>query len=179
MPVSFKVDLSRVIEGLDKEKENAGKVIQRTMSDLYTRAPGWINKEIRKEYSMSGKDGTLKSSVTVTGNKLSDIKITYKSRRLTTTHFKPAKKGNRITADIKHARKVLSSRAFFMTGNNSGGNVPVMRITSNRYPIKTIRTVSVAQMVSTGSGIKANIEQVLNENLEKRFKNHCKQLLNK
>ena len=54
MPVSFKVDLSRVIEGLDKEKENAGKVIQRTMSDLYTRAPGWINKEIRKEYSMSG-----------------------------------------------------------------------------------------------------------------------------
>lgn len=192
MAAGFTVDISQVVEGLNKKNENAKKVLQRTISDMRSRAPGWISTAVREEYSISAKD--IKSALSIGkegsinfgGTTVDNVTLTYRGKRLTTTHFnqkpkaRPASgKPYQVTADIKKVRKVLSSRAFLMQGNASDGSVAVMRTGQSRYPIKTIRTLSIAQMIETGSGTKPRIEQVINENLEKRFENHCKQLLDK
>ena len=72
------------------------KVIQRVMSDMRTRAPGWIASAVIKEYGIkkeeitpaqAGKAGKSAGSIKVKGETVATMQIVYRGRRLTPMHF--------------------------------------------------------------------------------------------
>ena len=74
---------------IEKMQKAPKKVIDRTLSDMRTRAPAWVAAEVSKVYGVkkaevnSGKIGKMK----VEGNTVKNIKIKYTGRVLTPTHF--------------------------------------------------------------------------------------------
>lgn len=74
---------------LDSMKKAPEKVIKRTMSDIRTRAPGWIAAEVVKTYGVKKKaiTGQDIGNVKVKGSKPMNAKIRYTGRVLTPTHF--------------------------------------------------------------------------------------------
>ena len=72
-----------------KMKKAPETVLKRTLSDMKTRTPGWVATEVAKVYGV--KKGEVNSgslgSVKVQGDSVKDVKIIYKGRVLTPTHF--------------------------------------------------------------------------------------------
>lgn len=188
MAVTVKANIDQVVKGLDKEKANAEKVVRRTIGDMRTRAPGWVSKAVREEYNISagdvkealrvGNDG----KVSIAGTEVDNVTLTYKGRVLTPTHFKmkPASRPAsgvpyQVTAEIKKGqRKTLSSKAFLAHAGGAGTKeIPFQRTGQSRLPIEAIKTISVPQMIETGDGVKPQIEEAINEGLEKRFNHYC------
>lgn len=64
-------------------------VLNRTLSDVRTRVPGWVGAEVAAQYGIKkkevgdGKTSTLK----IKGQKLPDVSLVYTGRVLTPTHF--------------------------------------------------------------------------------------------
>ena len=148
-------------EGL---KNNARAVIKRTLSDVKTRAPGWIAPEVMKKYNIKKKDVNEAISSKdrtfgrrTSGERVGSAVIKYEGRVLTPTHFqmKPKKryKNNRpyvVTAQIKkgEGRKALGSSVFLASpGGASEIQIPFQRVGDARLPIKVIKTLSVPQMI--------------------------------
>lgn len=79
-------DLVKQLEGL---KSAPQKVIDRTMSDITSRGPGWIASGITDRYGIkkaevtSGKVGKLK----IKKLRSSGLRLVYSGRRLTPAHF--------------------------------------------------------------------------------------------
>lgn len=85
-------ELVKDIENIEKQSE---KVVQRTISDFKSRAPGWVSKEVVKEYNIKKSDvnetnkGVRRGRIKIRagGKKINDLCILYQGRRLTPTHF--------------------------------------------------------------------------------------------
>lgn len=78
--------LKKQIEDMKKAPQ---KVIDRTLSDMKTRAPAWVAAEVSKVYGVKKgevNNGTL-GKMKVEGNTVKTIKIKYTGRVLTPTHF--------------------------------------------------------------------------------------------
>lgn len=94
-----------VMKHLEEMRKAPRKVLQRTVSDMKTRAPTWIAAEVAAVYKVKktelkpGKNslGTIK----VEGNKVDNIKIVYKGRVLTPTHFGMTPKTPKQTYTLK------------------------------------------------------------------------------
>ena len=72
------------------------KAIQRIMSDVRTRVPGWVATEVTKVYNIkksevtptkAGKSSKPAGSIKVKGDTLDTMEIVYRGRVLTPTHF--------------------------------------------------------------------------------------------
>ena len=65
------------------------KVLERTLSDVRTRAPGWVAAEVVKVYGVKKSEitGNELGKVKVTGNSMKNVSIKYTGRMLTHTHF--------------------------------------------------------------------------------------------
>lgn len=93
MATGFSVDISQVVKGLEKEKQNAEKVIKSTVNDAGRNAPAWVSAVVREEYNIKAKE--IKSAVRVksggevrlAGTKVYDMRLTYSGRVLGPTHF--------------------------------------------------------------------------------------------
>lgn len=83
------VNYKEVLGELDKMREAPQKVLDRTLSDVRKRAPGWIATEVAKQYGIKkGEVGDGKTSkLEIKGNKLPNVKLKYSGRVLTPTHF--------------------------------------------------------------------------------------------
>lgn len=186
------VNIDDVIKGLDERKKASKKVVQRTIGDMKTRAPGWVAKAVREEYNVDAAE--VKKSchpgkyggISFGGEVVDNIALIYKGRVLTPTHFgmkptaRPARKSYTVTAEIKKgARKALSSKAFLAhSGGGASKSIPFQRTGTARLPIEAIKTLSVPQMIQDGNGnLKPKVDKTINENLEKRFNHYCKQFL--
>ncbi len=183
-----------LIKDLDNMKIKSEKVINRTVSDFKSRAPGWVSQEVTKEYNIQKKEvsGALTGkksagSIRVSGTKLDNMQLVYEGRTLTPTHFKmkpatrPAKeKKYQITAQIKKngGRKPLSSIAFLGSSGGLGIEIPFQRKGDERLPIESIKTVSIPQMI-TNTDVNGAISKRINEELEKRLQHNVKTLLKK
>ncbi len=185
--------IENVIKGLDQEKQNAEKVIKRTVGDVKSRGPGWVSMAVRKEYNISA--GDVKSachvesagSITLGGTTVDDVALVYRGRVLTPTHFKmkpdtrpEGGKPYQVKAEIKkRQRKTLSSIAFLAhSGGADSMQIPFQRRGKERIPIDAIKTISVPQMIQDGDGnTKPKIEEAINEGIKKRFDNYVKQYL--
>ena len=194
--------LDKIAKQLERNRVQAENVITRTVSDLRSRVPGWVAAEVTADYNIkksdvqpakkdkSGKWKKTAGSVRVKGETIATVQIVYEGRPLTPVHFamKPKKppKGTRgkkrkrvpITAEIKRGqRKELHPDAFLGT-NHGGGYIPFRRTTKRRYPIESIKTVSLPQMVESET-VYPNITQRINSELQKRLDHNLKQYFEK
>ena len=90
MAVTFKVGkYAELKKQLQKTEKATETVIKRTLSDVRTRAPAWIAKEVAAQYGVkksevnSGKLGSVK----VQGDRIETVEIVYTGRLLTPMHF--------------------------------------------------------------------------------------------
>lgn len=190
---SIQVNIENVIKGLDQKKQDAEKVIRRTVGDVRSRGPGWVSKAVREEYNIAAKDikeachTERAGSITLGGTTVDDVALVYRGRVLTPTHFKmkpaarPATgKPYKVTAEIKRGqRKTLSSIAFLAhSGGADTKQIPFQRRGKERLPIDAIKTLSVPQMIQDGNGnTKPRIEEAINEGIEKRFEHYVEMYL--
>lgn len=105
-------DLNILQKKLDEIQKAPKKVIERTISDIRKRVPSWISQEVSAVYGVkkaeinSGKIGTVK----VQGGTVQTMKIVYKGRTLTPTHFgmtpkSPGKNAYTLKASIFKGEK--------------------------------------------------------------------------
>ena len=183
------VDIIDVLKTLGKVPEQSERAMKATVNDVRTRAPGWINKAIRADYTVETKE--IKKSLKVRkgegqfslgGFVVDNIVLEYKGRMLTPIHFnirpksKPSRRRYNISVEIKRGRrrrlagKVQYSRPPFLAGTNGAGSttIPWQREGKARLPIVPIKTLSVPQMISSQTKVKPNVEKAINEGLRKR-----------
>lgn len=187
-------NLARLSKELARRVEPAKKVIQATTGDMRSRVPGLVATEVREVYNIqkkeitpiarNGKPKKLAGHISVSGQTVEAVQIVYEGRPLTPTHFgmKPkkltgrGKKRKEITAEIKKGqRKALHTDAF-LGSNRGGGYIPFKRTGAGRYPIESIKTVSLPQMVDNPN-VKEKIESGVNDLLSKRLEHNIKRFM--
>ena len=221
----FSVNIEQVVKGLDEKKLNAEKVLKYTVSDFRSKAPGWVSKEVRKQYNISAQDikAAYKGANTIGavslggGTMVDNVSLKWAGRALTPTHFKmtPAKppklgstrmlipnqylntdKGAKQVAAwaripkkysvfdtvFKGKKKVISGKydtPVFVASVRGQKPLAFQRKNgSPRNEFESLRSISIPQMIEDGKGnLKGDIQEVINTNLEKRFKHHCNRLL--
>ena len=143
--------LEAVKKNLNNTKKNAEKVIKSTMSDIRSRAPGWVASEIVEVYGIKKSDITKKTAgtVKVTGERVYDAKIIYKGRVLTPTHFgmtpkKPGANSYTLKASILKGEKKTLGKVKKLTKKqraNLGKNFTRSGTqTSDKSPIMLMHT---------------------------------------
>ena len=193
-------DADKIEQRLRKLQSGSETAIKRTVSDFRSRATGWINKGIKQHYGVDSagvKSASVSIQDTSSGSTLAGISIRYRGRTLTLTHFnmspkeapagtqgkyiripgqttavamvKPPKKYSIKATVIKGQRVEMSSKSFLAKG------LPFQRQGSGRHPVTVIHTLSVPQMIDGKS--KDTIEQIINENIEKRFEHTVNQIM--
>lgn len=84
-----------------------------------------------------------------------------------------------ITAEIKKGKRVTIGDGQAFLGTNKGtGMIPFQRTGEGRTPVKSIKTVSVPQMV-TNPEVAEQIQKNIDEGLSKRLQHHVEQELRK
>ena len=198
--------IKAVTKQLEKDARAAQKVLTATGNDMRRRVPGKVADEVVTVYGIKKSEITPISksakkpkktagSIRVKGATVSEVSITYAGRLLTPTHFsmtpkappKPTGKKRKrkpITAQIKKGkRKSLGSDVFL--GLNKKQNdgeekkgiyIAWRRKTNNRYPIESVKTLSLPQMIDN-QAVNKRIQQDVNELLEKRLEHNLKRFL--
>lgn len=149
----------------------------------------------------NGKWKKTAGSVRVKGETLETVTVVYEGEMLTPVRFdmnpkkpkkaKAAKKKRKhrrnptpkppaepITAEIKRGQRKKLHPSAFLGKNNGGGYIPFRRTGKSRYPIESIKTISVPQMVE-GKEVYPRIQEKINDQLQKRLDHHLKQYLEK
>ena len=169
-----------VLNQISSMNRDSAKVINRTIGDFKSRGPGWVSQEVAKEYNIKKKDvnETKKGvknagKIRVGGVSLDNIEIIYQGRVLTPTHFgmKPKTRPTNgkpyiVTAKIKKSggRKALGSKVFLgKSGREGTVQIPFQRIGVARLPIKSVKTLSVPQMITNEIGImvKTTVDNIV------------------
>ena len=196
--------------------ENGGKeAISNTIKDVKARAPGWIAQEVTSVYNIkkgeitpSGKNSSkpkkMAGSVSVSGETIEELTITYFGRRLTPVHFgmtpKTAPPGKSYTLRmqvVKGQKKVIgrylntrtpggpyserSHNILMGTGNTKPGGVsaiPFQRMSRRRTDIKKFTTISVPSMI-TSERTNEKIMTRLQEETAKRLQHNLDRALGK
>ena len=169
-------------------------VFERTLKDMYSRAPGKVASAVTSVYGIKkgeikykkGSSKTAAGNILAKGEKLATFELIYTGRVLTPLHFgmtpkiRPDKKKYKVKAKIKKTAKTFtppSGGGVFLapTGTTT---IPWMRHSSDRFDISPIKTLSLPQMVDNET-VREVIGVELGELLEKRFNNHLEQHLKK
>lgn len=176
------------IAGVDAEK-----VIKKCTSDAKSRAQAWVSAAVCEVYAIKKADvkaaldgkGKGGGQLKVEGNLVESVVLTYKGRVLTPTHFKmkPTQrkpKPYRVSQEVfKGQRKNLPAGVFLASSGGEGSTqIPFQRESESRYPIKSIKALSVPQMIENEK-VQPLIQQNIDEGLSKRLENHVKQMLAK
>ena len=132
---------------LEKMQKAPRMVLTRTLSDVKKRAPGWVATEVTKVYGVKKGEitGNKLGKVTVKGGTMQTVKIKYRGRVLTPTHFgmtpkAPGPNAYTLKANIikgqrstlgkvkkltKKQRKALSKN-FTRSGTRNSDHSPIM-----------------------------------------------------
>ena len=159
--------------------------------------------EITPDKTGTGKK--MAGSVRVQGDTVSSLQIVYRGRVLTPVHFgmtpKAPKESYTLKAEIIKGNKVTlgqkkkltkkqrqnigknfrrqgtrnSQRSPIMLMPTGSSYVPFQRKSTDRKDIEVIRTLSMPQMI-TSDRTRDNINQAINDGLEKRLIQHMKLL---
>lgn len=129
------------------------KVMASLTAEAKKRVPGWIAAEVTKEYGVKKGEitGQKIGTVRVEGSKLNEVRVVYKGRALTHTHFNMSPqapnpggaytlkatiiKGQRTTLGkvkklTKKQRKALTKN-FTGTGTRTSDHSPIMLMRAN------------------------------------------------
>lgn len=185
-------NLADLKKQFDKMNDQSKTAVKKTVTDFKTRAPAWVSAAVAEKYGISKKDvkSTMKGTrraegvINLGGIEVENIALVYSGRVLTPTHFKmkptaPTAKRRDITAEIiKGSRVSLAPGRAFLADNRGGGYIPFMRTGDDRYPIKSIKTLSVPQMI-TNEEVAEKIAENISAGLQKRLEHHVQQQLKK
>ena len=78
----------------------------------------------------------------------------------------------------KGRRREYKGKGTFLGSNGGGGYIPFQREGDGRTPIKSIKTVSVPQMI-TNPQVSEKITEAIDEGLRKRLEHHLEQEMKK
>ena len=186
-----------------------------TVRDVKARAPSWIAQEVTSVYNIkkgeitpSGKNSSkpkkMAGSVSVSGETIEELTITYSGRLLTPVHFgmapKTAPPGKSYTLRmqvVKGQKKVIgrylntrtpggpyserSHNILMGTGNTKAGGVsaiPFQRMSRTRTDIKKFTTISVPSMI-TSERTNEKILKRLQDETAKRLQHNLDRALGK
>ena len=206
-------NLGEVLAGLDGKKADVAKAVNSTCKDFKSRAPAWISKAVTQQYTI--KSGEVKDSLkakhncgtTVLGGiTLDDIRLEYRGRVLTFTHFKftPKNPGTKllkkrtlipgqrttsespvvwayqhrtqkVTVTVKKGHKEILKGKYlttpFIASMNGSPVMPFQRTAQKRQEVKSMRSVSIPQMI-TNDKVAKDIDERINVELGKRLQHH-------
>ena len=188
--------LKRKLKALEKAPQ---KVINSTIGDMKKRVPSWIATEVSQEYGIKKaeitgqKVGLENIQITYTGRVLTPthfsmsptapkagaytLKATIiKGQRSTMGKVKKLTKKQRAALGKNFRREGTrsSDHSPIMLMHTGAGSVnktqyiPFQRKSKNRSDVQAIKTISLPQMVSSERTMPG-IQQVIDENLEKRL----------
>ena len=83
-----------------------------------------------------------------------------------------------VTAEIKKGHRVTFPGQTFLGTNKGAGYIPFQRQSDERTGIKSIKTVSIPQMI-TNEQVGEEIKKKIDEGLSKRLEHHLQQELTK
>lgn len=83
-----------------------------------------------------------------------------------------------ITAEVYRGKRKTIGGTAFLGSNGGGGYIPFQREGDGRTPIKSIKTVSVPQMI-TNHQVSERITEAIDEGLRKRLEHHLEQEMKK
>lgn len=193
-------NLRQISKQLENRIEPAKKVLTATGNDMKKRVPSWVSTEVTGVYNIKkaevmpakkGKDGKWNKtagSVRVAGTTVSSVTITYSGRVLTPTHFgmKPKKltpgvKGKKrkrqlVSAEIKKGQRKVLGSAVFLGSNRGGGYIPFKRSSAKRYPVESVKTLSLPQMIDNPN-VREQIEDKVNAELAKRLEHNISRFM--
>ena len=193
------IDMSDVVETLNKIQkcaETSPAVLDRTLKDMYSRAPGQVASSVTSVYGIKKSDikykkgggKTTAGNIYAKGETLSSFELVYSGRVLTPLHFgmtpktRPDKKKYKVKAKIKKTAKAFTPPAgggvFLAPAGGNGTIIPWFRNSSLRDDIAPIKTLSLPQMVDNET-VREEIGEKLGDLLDKRFNNNLKQHMNK
>lgn len=207
-----------------RKLEHGGEVaIQRTVSDVASRAPAWVSKGIREHYGVDKKaieEAAMKpkrgqTSINVAGVTVDGVTLKYSGRTLTPLHFKMSPTGTNpngltekrqripgqavnfkktppgqvamvstpkkytVKATIIKGKRVSMEAGTYLAPaskkNPASPIIPFQRTGEGRTPVHAVRTLSVPQMIDGRA--KETINEIINENMEKRFNNQIKRIM--
>lgn len=174
-------NLAEVEAGLKAKEAQVIKAVNATTNDFKSRGPGWVSQEVTQVYAIKKKDVTrtkkgakVNGKVSIAGVKLNNVEIEYRGSLLTPVHFKmtpkkrPAKRGYRVSAEIKKGSKVRLPKGVFLADNGGGTEIPFQRESTERLPIRSVKSVSVPQMI-TNKDTAQKIQERINTELDKRL----------
>lgn len=192
------------IAAMDKK---ADKALTSTVNEFGSRGKGWVNKAIAEHYRITSgtinkesfisktKDGKVK----VSGRLVDNVGLSYKSGLLSISAFgmKPKKppaprssgtpggakkvrprKPYQITAEIKRGSTATLPQDAFLASMQGGSVKPFQRKGKERLPIKVVKTLSVAQMISNKK-VSESIKKKIGEEMPKRLEHHVKRQMKK
>lgn len=208
-------NLHQLVADLEAIENGGKKAISNTIKDVKARAPGWIAQEVTSVYNIkkgeitpSGKNSSkpkkMAGSVSVSGETIEELTITYSGRLLTPVHFgmtpKTAPPGKSYTLRmqvVKGQKKVIgrylntrtpggpyserSHNILMGTGNTKAGGVsaiPFQRMSRTRTDIKKFTTISVPSMI-TSERTNEKILKRLQDETAKRLQHNLDRALGK
>lgn len=179
-----------IVKRLNKLENGGQTAIKKTVNDFMSRAPAWVSKGIREHYGVDTaaineakqQPRRGQSSIQVAGVQVDSASLIYKGRVLTPTHFKmkPTQrkpKPYRVSQEVfKGQRKNLPAGVFLTSSGGEGSTqIPFQRESESRYPIKSIKTLSVPQMIDGKA--RQTIETTISEKLGERFNHYIDQVM--
>lgn len=197
-------DGDKLEQRLRRLRTGSETALNRTVSDFRSRAPGWISKGIKQHYGVD-QAGVKSATVRIvdtgsSGSKLAGVKVNYRGRTLTLTHFNMSPKQAPATRQSTYARipgqklsagspvamirplKKYKIKATIIKGQRIemsertfvANGLPWIR-NSESGKIKVVHTLSVPQMIRGRA--KNTIDSVILENVEKRFRHNVEQIM--
>lgn len=217
-------NFQKLMDTVAQIDEQGRKAVKATVRDVKARAPSWIAQEVTSVYNIkkgeitpSGKNSRkpkkmagrrkpkkMAGRVSVSGETIEELTITYSGRLLTPVHFgmtpKTAPPGKSYTLRmqvVKGQKKVIgrylntrtpggpyserSHNILMGTGNTKPGGVsaiPFQRMSRTRTDIKKFTTISVPSMI-TSERTNEKIMTRLQEETAKRLQHNLDRALGK
>ena len=199
--VSIK-NIDQILKEIDKKKAGAETALKRTLSDARKAAPGIVADGVRTKYNIKKAEitGGKVVKVRTEGTSLEDMKLIYRGRLLTPTHFgmtpkaPPAGKSYTLKAQIlKGEKKKIGSyqtkrtpggpysakSPFMLMGTGAAradatSHIPFQRQAPGHRPTEGLRkmaTVSVPQMI-TNDEVAEAIQGKLSDKIKTRLDYH-------
>ena len=198
-------DLDRLAARLARNADQAKKALKATGIDMKKRVPGWAGTAVTEVYNIkkqevtptnSGKPKKKAGTIRVEGATVSSVEITYTGRLLTPTHFgmkprtlpkrtqskstnrkrKTARKKTTITAEIKKGKKKSLGSNVFLGSNRGGGYIPFKRSGRKAYPIESVKTLSLPQMIDNPN-VRETLTEKINKGLKERLEHNIRRFI--
>lgn len=190
-PIIDLAGMANTLNKINNAYSSVGSVIDSTLKDMISRAPGKIASSVTSIYGIKKseikytKNFKKKSAgnISIHGESLSSLEFRYAGRVLTPLHFsmtpksKPGSKKYKIKAKIKKKQVLLKPKdkegAIFLNPAQKGSStmIPWMRGPSQKYDPSPFKTLSLPQMVDN-KDVRENIRKELDDLLEKRYEHH-------